>query len=973
MPVPSPEAAHRQLADEDSSSDEAAAFELLFRTPAASPSPDSRSSTLSSIPDNLEAPLDEWHTLPLTFPGTDLPSFRPILGTLLQHLQTQSIVMAQPYRMPPRGGAGAPSFDPNNDARSIIGFFEDLEYNFQQAGVNSPREKKAHAVRYAPDSEKAIWKSYPEFSDPLKSYDDFKKVILAEYIGEGGRMLYTLRDLDMLVGMTSTAGMHSIKEFNDYSRKFRDIASFLVTGSYLRKDERDQLFLQGISEPLRSQVLDRLRITHPNVLYPRQQYSLAQVTEAVRHVLEAAVPSSFSHHRYDEQPSTTSTTTASIKSELSEVTEALKTLTNAFIQSQRTQPTTSAPTAFGPSARQLPPHMGLATASQPAANASRACFYCGDASHAIRRCPLVETDIAAGLVKRNDQYQVVLPSGSYVPAAVQGATLHDRVLEYYRLYPEARTQPAPAAPQLMLQPVYRTPTAYTTSQPSYLASDYPRPILAHSGGLIHNVLDPEQRIDSLRQELYALERQVAQRRSQNTTQDAQTGNQTATRAERAQRRQARFREPPVSDVFPPVPSARVEEVLDEADVPSAVQESTTPVQAAGEERPRLQLPTVKAGSLPSTAATAKPSDKPSGEQDASQTSQNQSSTSAGAPRASAAPSTTSALPEHPYANARDATYVPPQQRNFGAAPPRPTVPARKPDPAYRTLPPIHDARHAANVFRRCLENQITLSQEELLSIAPEVRQATREVCSTRRVAATTEPVLAQDLSELPFSDELPALSDDPQPSQRVETFMTAMPVGYEQAAQIPPPGSLVLQDPYELYLRKLPPDEDPVPLRVSLESAAIRAIEGVFMNRTKVSCILDSGSAIVSMSEGVCHALGLDYDHRITLEMQSANGDLDNSLGLARNVPVRFGSLVVYLQFHVIRSPAYDVLLGRPFDILTSSIVQTNPDGSQTITLHDPNSDIETTIPTHRRIDPQFPRGPCNCPHCVPGFYSSRM
>ncbi|RPD59382.1 hypothetical protein L227DRAFT_586614 [Lentinus tigrinus ALCF2SS1-6] len=363
--------------------------------------------------------------------------------------------MAQPYRMPPRGGAGAPSFDPNNDARSIIGFFEDLEYNFQQAGVSSPREKKAHAVRYAPDSEKTIWKSYPEFEDPLKSYDDFKKAILAEYIGEGGRMLYTLRDLDMLVRMTAAAGVHSIKEFNDYSRKFRDIASFLVTGNYLRDDERDRMFIQGISEPLRGQVTERLRITHPDVLYPRQQYSVPQVTEAVRHILEAAVPS-----------------------------------------------------------------------------------------------------------------------------------------------------------------------------------------------------------------------------------------------------------------------------------------------------------------------------------------------------------------------------------------------------------------------------------------------------------------------------------------------------------------------------------EDPVPLRVALESAAIRAVEGVFMSKRKVSCILDSGSAIVSMSEGVCHALGLDYDHRITLEMQSANGELDNSLGLARNVPVRFGSLVVYLQFHVIRSPAYDVLLGRPFDILTSSIVQTNSDGSQTIILHDPNSDIETTIPTHRRIDPQYSRSLCSCPECVPGFYS---
>ncbi|RPD70180.1 hypothetical protein L226DRAFT_434759, partial [Lentinus tigrinus ALCF2SS1-7] len=340
--------------------------------------------------------------------------------------------------MPPRGGAGAPSFDPNNDARSIIGFFEDLEYNFQQAGVSSPREKKAHAVRYAPDSEKTIWKSYPEFEDPLKSYDDFKKAILAEYIGEGGRMLYTLRDLDMLVRMTAAAGVHSIKEFNDYSRKFRDIASFLVTGNYLRDDERDRMFIQGISEPLRGQVTERLRITHPDVLYPRQQYSVPQVTEAVRHILEAAVPSSFSPQQSLGPILPTSTTSPPapvIKSELAEVTEALKAMTTAFAQMQRAQLAAPAVTALGPSARQLPPHMTASGPSSSTTTGPRTCIYCGDSAHPIRRCPLVEADIAAGLVKRNDQYQVVLPTGSYVPAAVQGATLHERVLEYYRLYP----------------------------------------------------------------------------------------------------------------------------------------------------------------------------------------------------------------------------------------------------------------------------------------------------------------------------------------------------------------------------------------------------------------------------------------------------------------------------------------------------------------------------------------------------------
>ena len=80
--------------------------------------------------------------------------------------------------------------------------------------------------------------------------------------------------------------------------------------------------------------------------------------------------------------------------------------------------------------------------------------------------------------------------------------------------------------------------------------------------------------------------------------------------------------------------------------------------------------------------------------------------------------------------------------------------------------------------------------------------------------------------------------------------------------------------------------------------------------------------------------------------MQSANGNIDQSLGLVQNVPFKVGNITVYLQTHVIRSPAYDVLLGRPFDILTKSVVRNFSNEDQTITIHDPNTGQRATIPT---------------------------
>ena len=108
------------------------------------------------------------------------------------------------------------------------------------------------------------------------------------------------------------------------------------------------------------------------------------------------------------------------------------------------------------------------------------------------------------------------------------------------------------------------------------------------------------------------------------------------------------------------------------------------------------------------------------------------------------------------------------------------------------------------------------------------------------------------------------------------------------------------------------------------------------------------------MSEDVCHALGLPYNPDIRLNMQSANGDIDKTLGLARNVPFLVGEVTVYLQVHVVREPAYDILLGRPFDVLTRSIVKNFANEDQTLTIHDPNTGKNATIPTFARGSKRF-------------------
>jgi hypothetical protein len=100
------------------------------------------------------------------------------------------------------------------------------------------------------------------------------------------------------------------------------------------------------------------------------------------------------------------------------------------------------------------------------------------------------------------------------------------------------------------------------------------------------------------------------------------------------------------------------------------------------------------------------------------------------------------------------------------------------------------------------------------------------------------------------------------------------------------------------------------------------------------------------MSEDICHELGLAYDPTIRLPMQSANGGIDETLGLARNVPCEIGSIILYMQIHIIHDPTHDILLRRPFNVLTESVVQNNRNEAQTITIHNPNLTRLVTVPS---------------------------
>ncbi|PBK63416.1 hypothetical protein ARMSODRAFT_894615, partial [Armillaria solidipes] len=139
---------------------------------------------------------------------------------------------------------------------------------------------------------------------------------------------------------------------------------------------------------------------------------------------------------------------------------------------------------------------------------------------------------------------------------------------------------------------------------------------------------------------------------------------------------------------------------------------------------------------------------------------------------------------------------------------------------------------------------------------------------------------------------------------------------------------------------------------VAKDSQVLHSVFPLVNGVKKLESLYDTGSQIVSMSEHIADRLGLIYDPDIVINMQSTNKQVEKSLRMAKNITFLFGDITVYLQVHIIRDPAYNVLLGRPFDVLMASTVFNNTEEGQVIKIKDPNSLRSAMVP-------MFPWGQC--------------
>ena len=166
---------------------------------------------------------------------------------------------------------------------------------------------------------------------------------------------------------------------------------------------------------------------------------------------------------------------------------------------------------------------------------------------------------------------------------------------------------------------------------------------------------------------------------------------------------------------------------------------------------------------------------------------------------------------------------------------------------------------------------ITITHQELLSLSPKVHTQIRDSTMMKRIPTTTT------------SSTLGSLEIVPEDDKTVFDVYQSFTLGCHDMDRVPPKGATIVLDPIKSYYNSLESGKSPNidRLTVAKESTVIRSILALVNNSQKKECTVDPGCQVIAMSETTCHSLALAYDPEIRLNMESANGTFDWSLGLA--------------------------------------------------------------------------------------------
>jgi len=290
---------------------------------------------------------------------------------------------------------------------------------------------------------------------------------------------------------------------------------------------------------------------------------------------------------------------------------------------------------------------------------------------------------------------------------------------------------------------------------------------------------------------------------------------------------------------------------------------------------------------------------------------------------------------------------------------------------HQTRSKPEDRELALTVLREIFDKPHPISLSALLRLSPKTRALANELIRAKRLKLNrdhTVPLQEAVITMLEETNRDLGLGDEVIDSDLLDIFEAVSRLGVDEVTvevllqdlELPeyfispgdnevPAGALVCPDPIEQFLITNSGAEVKG-MTAAATSDRIRVFYPVVNLAREEESILDNGSQVCSASEEAAKALGISWDPNFRIGLQSSNRSTATTLGLARNVPIYCGNdVVAYVQLHIVSDAAYKILLGRPFLSAMSAISVNSPDGSEVLTLTDPNNQKSISIPTYPR------------------------
>jgi len=129
-------------------------------------------------------------------------------------------------------------------------------------------------------------------------------------------------------------------------------------------------------------------------------------------------------------------------------------------------------------------------------------------------------------------------------------------------------------------------------------------------------------------------------------------------------------------------------------------------------------------------------------------------------------------------------------------------------------------------------------------------------------------------------------------------------------------------------------------------SVSLRALDVKPKDGFTAEAIVDDGSQIIAVRRNIWEKSGESLRADYKMVMESANTTSNDTMGLIPDFKINIGGYDFYIQAQVVEKAPYEILLGRPFFVMTRVLIQHFEDEGSHMTMTDPNTKAIISVPT---------------------------